>query len=744
MIKTLIKCCLLITMCFFKGFGQTNGNLNDVQQNFSLSILPATDKITIDGNLTEATWASASAATDFWLKYPIDNKKASKQTLVKMAYDETFVYLSAVCYDTSYYIIQSLKRDQQNFWANDAFGVFIDPVNQKSTGFVFVVSAFNVQSEGLSSASGRDGPNFSWDNKWFSATKRYDDRWIVEMAIPFKTLRFNPDNTVWGINFLRAYPKKNEVHSWTKMPINFMPFDFGYTGALIWDNPLKNPGKNISVIPYTTGNVTTGNENNNAVKGSFNAGFDAKVAVSSSLNLDLTVNPDFSQVEVDRQVTNLTRFSIFFPERRNFFLENDDLFSQFGNPLVRPFYSRRIGLDDDANKIPIIAGARLTGNLDKNWRMGLLNMQTAAQNEFAAQNYTAVSFNRRLLKRSSINGYFLNRNAFLSAIEKQKDPMKEFGRNAGLDARFTNQKGTVNFWGKYNLSFKPDIDKDRSFFMAGGRYNGRKFSGFMSFSQVNTHYYADMGFIERILNYDAANDTTIRLGYKMLFQRSEYSIFPKKGKINQHEFELGNFYVWNPDNSLNERRQELEYSINFKNTSSIEVSYSIQKTILLFASRFTNGDPLPPGAYNYNQLEAEFSSDNRKTLFFEGSIKTGNFFNGTIQQYVAGVTLRKQPWGNFTMNFEKNILKFPAPYGNTDLFLISPRVEINFSNSIFWTTFFQYNTQRNNFNINSRFQWRFKPMSDLFLVYTDNYFSDPFLKNKNRALVFKLNYWLNI
>ena len=165
---------------------------------------------------------------------------------------------------------------------------------------------------------------------------------------------------------------------------------------------------------------------------------------------------------------------------------------------------------------------------------------------------------------------------------------------------------------------------------------------------------------------------------------------------------------------------------------------------LLYATAFTDYDPLPKGNYHFGNYHINYQSDQRKKFIFNGGIRLGTFYNGKIQQYIAGIRFRAQPWGNFGVDFEQNDLKFPDPYGKASLFLIAPRIEINFNNSIFWTTFIQYNTQNDNININSRFQWRYKPMSDLFVVYTDNYFSDPFLKNRNRALVFKLNYWLNL
>jgi hypothetical protein len=169
-----------------------------------------------------------------------------------------------------------------------------------------------------------------------------------------------------------------------------------------------------------------------------------------------------------------------------------------------------------------------------------------------------------------------------------------------------------------------------------------------------------------------------------------------------------------------------------------------QDVHLLFSTSFTDYDPLPKGNYQYGNFSVKYQSDKRTKINISAGVREGGFYNGTIQQYTLELHYRTQPWGNFGVAFEQDKLKFPLPYGKADLFLISPRIEINFSNSLFWTTFIQYNTQENNFNINSRVQWRYKPMSDLFVVYTDNYFSDPFMKNRNRALVFKLNYWLNL
>jgi hypothetical protein len=253
-----------------------------------------------------------------------------------------------------------------------------------------------------------------------------------------------------------------------------------------------------------------------------------------------------------------------------------------------------------------------------------------------------------------------------------------------------------------------------------------------------------MGFIERILNYDAARDTSIRVGFKNLYTAATYRILPQHSFITRHEIEYTNSYTLNPDNSFNELTHEFLYNGTLKNTANISAGFNITNVQLLFPISFTGGKPLPAARYNYADFSLFYSSDIRKMFTYTIGGGAGGFYNGTYRQLTATLTLRNQPHLNITVQGQYNKLSFPDDYGNAELFLIAPRVELNFSTNLFWTTFVQYNTQANNFNINSRLQWRYKPMSDMFLVYTDNYFAAPFFSNKNRAIVFKMNYWLNL
>jgi hypothetical protein len=253
-----------------------------------------------------------------------------------------------------------------------------------------------------------------------------------------------------------------------------------------------------------------------------------------------------------------------------------------------------------------------------------------------------------------------------------------------------------------------------------------------------------MGFVNRINNYDALLDTSIRKGFNQIYNEISYTFFPKKGPLNQLMLRLENFMTYNLEGGLNERNHDFEVQLFFKNTSNVIFHRHENVNNLLFNTAFTEAMPLPPGRYQAPSYGLTYNTDSRKKLYFRTDFEAGDFFNGKILRYELSATYRVQPWGNFSMSLQQARLNFPSPYGKSNLFLIAPRIEINFTNNLFWTTFMQYNNQRNNFNINSRLQWRYKPMSDLFLVYSDNYFTDPFMKNKNRALVFKLNYWLNL
>lgn len=738
---------LTLTALFILGLfihNATGQELSDFQKNFQYTIQPTTNKMKIDGVLSESVWTTSQVAKDFKKKYPNDIGDPKSNTEVRVSYDNENLYFAFKVYDSGTAIIKGLKRDIGHD-GNDGIGIILDPQNRKTNGFYFVVNALNVQSDDQLSNSFEDGPSWSWDSKWFSATKDYGSFWVAEIMIPLKSIRYDPKQPNWGMNFVRIDAKNNEYSAWTKVPPNFRSYDLGYLGLLHWqENGAPVTSKNIIFLPYITGNSSEDKENGKSINSNANAGFDAKVAINASLNLDLTVNPDFSQVEVDQQVTNLTRFNIFLPERRNFFLENSDLFSNFGIPPIRPFYSRSIGLDKAGNRIPILFGARLSGNLNPTTRIGLMNMQTGKQGDYSPENFSAFTLQKSILKRSNIKTYFLNRENFISAEEAKKNPLDRYGRNAGVTLEYSNTSGTFSAWADYHQAFKPTITDQDKYVQAGLMSDKPNWSFITLVGNVGKNYYTDMGFVQMIDNYDAERDTTIRLGFRNTFNQIAYKIYPAKGPIGKLQFSIEDFATFHTDNSLNQSDAKFSIQTDFKNASFLSASLTNTSLNLLYPISFTDESPLPKGHYSFNQFEMTYTSDMRKLFGMFGMITVGQFYNGNVTGGSIGLSWRSQPHFKVSLRAEVNKIELPRPYGSNNLILISPKVEWNFSTQLFWTTFMQYNTQQNNFNINSRLQYRFKPMSDFFLVYTDNYFTDPILKNKNRALIFKFSYWFNL
>jgi len=291
----------------------------------SYQIIQSDSPIKIDGVLDEAIWSEVPVAKGFWMSFPVDDRQVEDrlQTEVRMCTDDQYIYIGAICYGPEEYVIKTLKRDAE-FWDGDGFGVVIDPVNEKTNGFTFGVSPAGVQTEYLVTGQTgrredlepgrlRKGVNLAWDNKWYSEVTNHPDHWVVEIAIPFKTLRFEESKAQWGINFFRRDASTNTIHTWAPVPIEFNETDLGYTGILSWNPAPEKAPRNFSIIPYVRGGVSKDFEAGTPADPIFQAGLDAKVPITSSLNLDLTLNPDFSQVEVDEQVINLTLFYIRLP-----------------------------------------------------------------------------------------------------------------------------------------------------------------------------------------------------------------------------------------------------------------------------------------------------------------------------------------------------------------------------------------------------------------------------------------------
>ena len=710
--------------------------VEDFKKVFRFDMNTLKGEITLDGIPDEAAWKETNVGTDFWQKVPYFAKGADPLTEVRLAHDEKTLYVSAICYQTKKPIIQSLKRDE--YWDNDGIAIILDPLNTRTNAFLFGVTAAGAQWDALRSQT--SGINDDWSNKWSSAIHVADDHWSMEMAIPLKILRYDPISTEWGMNFVRNNLNDSEYHNWTAVPESFWPPDPAFAGSLVWDKAPAASKGNFNLIPYVSAGV--GKEYGKETDFDFNTGLDARASITSTLNLDLTINPDFSNIEVDQLVTNLTRFNIFLPEKRTFFLENSDLFADFGVGGARPFFSRTIGLDSERQTVPILYGMRLTGNITPSSRIGVMNVHSLRSDNTAAQNQSAVSYQKRF-GRSIIQGMILNRQGFDGA----KSIREDYGRNTSLEAIYTSDNGQYVAAGSMHHSFKENISNERGFYTAYAGFTNPAWEMSMDNVYMQKDYYADMGFVARIENYDAERDTVVRLGYIQNATSINYKYRPIGGSIARHNFEFNNQFIFNTDRSFNERNTSLGYTMVFRSRAEVAMSVSSTELDLIFPFSFlSDGAPLPSQKYNFTFINARYRSDDRKALSFRAEGRSGSFYNGSLHQLVVNTNIRVTPWGNLGIGYQHNELSFPSEYGEGKISAVLGNMEIGFNTNILWTTLFQFQDQNEFMGINSRLQWRFAPMSDIFLVYIDNY--DVFngaigrqVQTNNRALVCKVNYW---
>jgi hypothetical protein len=705
---------------------------------FKLNIKEAIDEIVLDGFLDERTWQEADEASGFVQNFPDEGEPATESTKIKTTYDEHNIYIGIYAENsTGKYVVTSLRRDYDRD-DNDHVAVFFNPLNDEINGLAFAVSPYNVQWEG--NLFGGQWTRDVWDNKWYCETQRNEHYWTAEMAIPFKTLRFNAGEEYWKINFSRRDMSNNEISTWVPVPINFRTSALAFSGNMKWDKPKQSTGSNISLIPYAAIGESKNQEAGTPSETTIRVGGDAKIAITSSLNLDLTVYPDFSQVEVDEQQTNLQRFELFFPERRQFFLENSDLFANFGFSQIRPFFSRRVGLARDTSdnlvENRIIAGARLSGSINSKWRIGAMDIQTENDSRIGvpSRNYGVFALERNVFRRSTMGMIFVNRNDFVNQLESDTTgKVQNYNRVLGFDY---NLRSANNKWmGKAFLhkSFTPEVENDDFAHAVWLRYNTRKLRIDYNHEYVGANYNAEVGFVPRS-------------DYYRLQPEIEYRIFPKKGKVNVHSFELRNDWYFDMDLKMLDGSSRLAYDIEFKNSSRFSIAS--QRTYVFLRNDFdpsgTDGEVLPAGTdYTYYRGGISYRSDQRKYFTYRASVWTGGFYNGTRHYFYGAMQYRLQPYANISVEFEMNRLLFPEPYNDADLYLIGPRLDLSFTDQIFWNTFVQYNSQADNLNINSRFQWRFKPVSDLFLVYTDNY-APTQLEVTHRAIFLKITYWFTV
>jgi Domain of unknown function (DUF5916) len=735
--KHIFKIVFLFSLIFqFTVYAQT-----DKFAPSSFTVKSITEKIKIDGILDESTWKQGQTVGNFWQYFPKDSVRANHQTEIYIATDDKTLYIAAKCYSQGKdYIVTSNRRDFRA-GGNDNISFIFDTFNDKTNAFMFGMNAYGVMREALISNGGSDNQYFNlfWDNKWQGQSKIYDGYWTCEMAIPLSTLRFSEGSERWNFLSYRFDTQSNETSSSVRIPQVQIIFNLAFMAPMHFEKPLKKAGANISLIPYIAASSLRDFERDNPSSGNkMTIGGDAKVAITSGLNLDLTVNPDFSNVEADRQVTNLTRFDISYPEQRQFFLENSDLFTNFGSDNANPFFSRRIGIaQDTASGISvqnaINFGVRVSGKLNDNWRVGIMGVQSA-EDKFrgiSATNYIVGAIQRKIFSRSNISFIYVDKNTLNPEIGKV---INTFNRVAGLEY---NLATIDNRWaGKlyHHLSYST-VNQNNNFSHGGNlTYFSRKFRFDWTHEWVGNGYNAEVGFVPR-------ND------YFHISPLARLNFYPNGKTLNRYDIGLGYDQVTVAGYGITDRQISAGWNISFQNTAKLFLlatnNYTYQYNYKFNPLR-NNKDLsiLPIGSdFTYNNLKFDYVSNQRKKVGLLMSGALGEYYNGTIASFSGSASYRYQPYGSVTLNYTYNHIT--SPTATNDIFLIGPKVDLTFTKSVFWTTFVQYNSQFDNLNINSRFQWRFAPVSDFFLVYTDNYNTFNGLA-KNRAIFAKITYWFNV
>ena len=701
-------------------------------------------EINIDGIGDEIEWSKSKWGSNFWMWRPTDSLQAKKQTRFKVIRNDKYLFILIESdTDGKNFNTPNLKRDFSTY-PTDYLTLLFDTFNDGTNAFSFATNPIGLKADGLISGGNqnyRTDRNYAWDTKWNVATQINENSFIAEIRIPFSSFFYDNSQQFWRFNIYRGNTQINESSTWIKIPQNQLIGNLAFMGKMVFETPLEKGKNPISLIPY----LSSAAQNDfiySTSKSNISLGGDAKIPIGNALNLDLTFNPDFSQVEVDDQVVNLTRFAISLPEKRQFFTQNDDLFKDFGeNRDVIPFFSRRIGVaqDLDGNTIEnkIMAGARLSGKLNSNLRLGFLNMLTESDvnNQIASNLNTVFTLRQKVFDRSNISFFLIDRRTIgeYDFINKQDKKNSVSGVEYNLASPDSKWVGRAF----YHKSFTEGLEGDDQ--IVGMRIQRNTLRNRIStgFIHGGEDFRSDLGFFRRT-------------GFMKITPEYTYRIYPKNPNVNNYSFTQRGFFVYDTSRNylMTDRVYKTTIRKSFLNSSSLSFEYNnryVYLTSNFDPTRTPDGTKLPSNiGYRYDDAEFSYRSDQRKRLNFDSKISYGTFYNGTKFTLENEIKWRKQPILNASMIINFNSIVLPNPYPSKNIWLISPKIDFTFTKTLTWITFVQYNSQGENLGINSRMQWRFSPLSDLFLVYNDNYISTDNFSPRNRSFNLKLTYWLNI
>jgi hypothetical protein len=666
-----------------------------------------TAPITLDGTPDEAAWALAPVLTDFVQQLPVTGAPSRFPTEVRVLYDDVNLYVSAINHDPepARAITVGLERDFVSS-NSDIFGLVLDTFFDRRNSFLFLVNPKGAVRDEQTFNDSRTIVE-AWDGLSRVRTAPHDSSWTVEMIIPLKTLRFDAsrDPQSWGVNFIRRVRRVNESSYWAPLERQYRLHRMSKAGTMEGLSGLRQ-GRNLQIKPYLLGANSRGAQVPTSSVGSRgDVGGDLKYGVTPSLTLDLTYNTDFSQVEVDQQVVNLTRFGILFPERRDFFIENSGVFT-FGDVQERNyrmgadlrdftlFNSRRIGLTPDGLPLPITGGGRLTGRVG-GWEVGMLDMQTQRAGRTPTENFSVARVRRNVLGNSDIG--------ILAANRQATDGSGAFNRSYGVDANIRLLGNLIV--NTYLAGSRADTaTSDGSAGRLSVAYRGRLWNTSTMYKRVSDAFDPGIGFVNRRgfqQSYATAGvhaRPTLR-GIQEINPYVEVDLYHDlDGTPQSHRVNGGLDIAFQPDGDL-----------------KLEVNDWADRLDRPFAP--FPGRTIPVGAYRFRNAKATYTSTQRFPLYGSVTVEGGEFYNGTNTVLGGSLTWRPRFDFNIEATIQHNDVSLPTGAFNADLAGI--RMKYSWSTTLFGSAFLQYNTQTRSMVTNARLAWRWAPLSDVFLVYTE-------------------------
>lgn len=709
------------------------------------------EALRLDGELDESVYLAVPAITDFVQQAPVEGAPATEQTEVWVLFDEQNLYVSAKMSESippSAWIANEMRRDSFQLFQNDTFWVILDTFHDGRNGVGFFANPLGGFTDFAFANEGN--PNLDWNPVWNVRSGRFEGGWTLEMAIPFRSLRYRPgEEQVWGVQFRRGMATKNESAYLTPIPISTGQagvFRVSEAADLVG---LELPGasKNLEIKPYgiagVSTNLTANPPTRNAADG--NAGIDVKYGITQNLTADFTYNTDFAQVEVDEQQVNLTRFSLFFPEKREFFLEGAGIFAfargaqvgGFYTALRRPggagflgggnaptlFYSRRIGLQDGA-VVPIVGGGRVTGKIGA-FDVGLLNIQTDEEATAAAvgTNFGVVRVKRDILRRGSVGGIFTNRS------------LSQFGDGAsqayGVDATFSffDDLSVVSYLSKTNT---PEHSDKNTSYQGKLEYGGDRYGFQADHLLVEDNFIPEMGFLRRD-------------NFRRTYTTARFSPRPRSLEaIRQVRFEGGFDYIEAADTGAVQTRQS-QFGILAEFENGDQAGISVADNYEFLSREFTPGPGvvLPVGGYGFQDLEMTYQAGPRRFITGNFMARVGEYFSGTIRS-VGFMRTRLSLTDRFSLEPSISLNWIDTPSGAFRTDLVVSRVNYSFTPRMFFSGLTQFNSASNTLSNNLRLRWEYSPGSEVFVVYTEDRETNPLMPDRytdlrNRGFVVKVN-----